>query len=316
MFSSLRRTVSVCLLVFICLFLTVSALPRAEADGTLISRVLIQTGKTPIASQPVSEISVGTSTGGCYVASSGWFDSSGNRVYDSFGTVTVHLELQVVAQGGFSFFDGTDAYINNDPATILSNDGTTLSIRSHDYSPAIWRPDVFKSPGPETVDEGDWTSFVVSGQYVGSYEWRLERPDGSASYTLREAISSFFPYLTCSGENTDKLILSNVPADLNGWKIYCVLWSVGQISSSRTNTALITVRAAATPTPAPTPEPTPEPTPAPTPAPTPEPGGSLSFETLRLVLFAIAGVFFFVLLFILISSAVSRRRKKQRKRRR
>ena len=101
----LKRVLSLCLLGCLCLSFAVFAAPQAVADGAVaINRVLIQTGptgKTPIASQAASDIPVGTTTGGCYIAASGWYDSSGNYVSGSFSTTTVHLEVQISAQGGF-----------------------------------------------------------------------------------------------------------------------------------------------------------------------------------------------------------------------
>ena len=270
------------LLVLVCLCLTVLVLPsgEAEATGVAVNRALIQTSTTPVALMSAGNISVGTTTQGCYIASAGWYTSGGSPV-STFGTDTVHLELQINAQNGFTFSPGSDAYINNDVATVVANGGSYLTVRSHDYTPSIWRPDLFKSPGPETVDEGGWASFVVSGQYVARYEWRLERPDGTSSLSLSDAISVFHT-LDFSGDGTDKVILRNIPADIDGWKILCKLWSVGDISSVTSNAALITVNRLTplptptpvptqTPTPAPTPTPTPEPTPVPTPTPTPVP---------------------------------------------
>lgn len=339
--TSIRSRFTLLLALCLCLSLLAAFPAQAQAtEGMIINRALVQTSTTPVALMTTSSISVGTSSVGCYVSSADWYTSAGNPVASYFWTDTVHLEVQLTAQDGYIFSSAADAYINNEPATVVTNGGNYLVLRSHDYTPAIWRPGLFKSPGPETVDEGGWASFVVSGQFIGAYEWRLESPDGASNYSFGE-ISSRFPGLDFSGEDSDKIIVRNIPADMNGWKIYCVAWSVGKLSSVTSNTALITVNRLTplptpTPTPAPTPEPTPVPTPTPTPVPTPAPTPvptpvptpeptpeptpdpftpkwAITENTLRDVMFALLGLIGVFVLFVLISSFVTSRRRRRRR---
>ena len=351
--ASVKRGLLLALLL--CLCLTLFAAPReAEATGGWpINRALIQTRYTPVALMELDLMTVGTTTEGAYVASSAWIDSSGNQVVGSFGTATVYLQLTLNAQDGYLFAPNADAYINNTAATVVENGGTYLTVRSHDYKPEIWAPNVIKSPGAETVDEGGWAAFVCTGQYVGSYEWCLESPDGRASYTMAEAVS-VLPTLQYSGEDSNQVILSNIPAELDGWRIFCREWSLGKLSYSKTDSALITVIGAKptpvptpsptpmptpsptpvptpsptpSPTPVPTPSPTPAPTPSPTPVPTPEPTpspepmfapGALGtpFSPVQLIFFALLGLMLIGILAILVLSARERRRRRARRRRR
>ena len=351
--ATVRRGLLFALLLCLCLALFAAPTEAQATGGWPINRALIQTRYTPVALMELDLMTVGTTTEGAYVASSAWIDSSGNQVVGSFGTASVYLQLTLNAQDGYLFAPNADAYINNTAATVVENGGTYLTVRSHDYKPEIWAPNVIKSPGPETVDEGGWAAFVCTGQYVGSYEWCLESPDGKATYTMGEAIS-VLPTLQYSGEDTNQVILSNIPAELDGWRIFCREWSLGKLSYSQTDAALITV-IGAKPTPAPTPEPTPEPTPSPTPeptpaptpeptpAPTPEPTpevtpeptpepspeptpspdplftpGALGtpFSPVQLVFFALLGLMLIGILAILILSARERRRRRARRRRR
>ena len=269
--KAVKRCLSLCLLLCLCLSLAGLG-PRAEATSIAINKVLIQTSTIPVALMSVNEISITTSTPGAYISGAGWYTSGGDFV-SNFWTDTVHLEVQLTVADGYAFGGGLPAYINNIDATVIANTGDTITVRSKDYVPEIWRPGVFKHPGPETVDEGGWCSFVVSGQYVGAYEWYFQSPDGATNVAVRDC-GSLFPGVTYTGEDADKLIIRNLPAKMNGWKVYCRFWSVGMLSSVTTNTAAITVRSAATPTPVPTPTPTP--TPSPTPVPTPSPVPTLA----------------------------------------
>ena len=308
----------------VCLLLSLLAPVNAvAAAGNVIGKALVQTGGQtgglPVAAQIAGSISVGTSTPNCYIAGAQWYTSSGTAVY-SFPYETVHLDVQINAADGYSFAPDATAYINGDAATVISNAGYCLYIRSHDYTPSIWSPEIWKSPGPETVDEGGWASFVVSGQYVGRYEWYLENQDGTSSVRVQDALG-LFPDLDFSGADTDKLILRSIPANMNGWKVYCRFWSVGDINSKRTASALITVRSVAppptpVPTPEPTPEPTPVPTPEPTPVPTPEPTPELDrlggVDNLRFALYAVLGCIGLFILVVIVASIIGDHRDRRR----
>ena len=287
-----KRLLSLTMLLCFCLSLLAFAPAESDAAGGWpVTRALIQTNYTPVALMEISSVTVSTSTEGCSVASSGWYTSGGTQVTDQFGTDVVHLELTLNARDGYSFAPNADAYINNTAATVVSNNGSSLTVRSHDYTPDAWAPSVVKSPGPESVKEGASATFTATGLYVAAYEWCLERPDGSDWFSMKNT-AELFPSLQYSGEDTEKLVLNNIPASMNGWKVFCKFWSVGKISSVRTAAAPVTVTAVApaataapvpsaavtaeptvapSPEPTPTPVPTPEPTPVPTPVPTPEP---------------------------------------------
>ncbi len=278
-----KRLLSLCL--FLCLCLSLLALAPAESEaagGWPISRALIQTNYTPVAMMELSSVNVTTSTDGCRVSSADWYTLNGTQVNGQFGTEDVYLQVTLDAVDGYSFTSDASAYINNTATTIVSNTGSSITVRSHNYTPDAWAPSVIKSPGPEEVLEGGYATFTASGLYVESYEWCVELPDGSDWYNLKNA-ADIFPTLQVSGNDTEKLVLNNIPASMSGWRVFCKLWSVGHLSSVRTGTAAITVipssapaadvtpEPSAEPTPEPTPTPTPEPTPTPTPAPTPVP---------------------------------------------
>ena len=152
-------------------------------------------------------------------------------------------------------------------------------------------PVVTKSPTDERLSEGGTCLFVARADDAASLAWHFVSPDGKTDVAY-DAIGSYFPSLSISGSRETTLRLSNVPAGMNGWRVYCRFSnSYGSVSSGQ---AIVSVTAAptpkptdtpkptatpaptkaptpATPTPTPAPTPTPTPTPAPTPTPTPAP---------------------------------------------
>ena len=267
-----KRRVTLCLVLCLCLSMFCFYPGSAEAE-TQINKILVQTSCTPVALMELSKVTVTTTTTGASINNATWYTSSGTAVSDRFSDETCHLEVRLHTSSGYSFSEAVVAYINNTEATVTWESASSVLIRSHDYNPDIWAPDPIKSPGPETVNEGDWASFVVSGLYTADYQWAFESPDGRTSYTLEEAESmNIFPGMTSKGDGTDRLLIYNIPAEMDGWKIYCIHWSLHHITKKESGRALISVNyAKPVPTPEPTPEPTPAPTPVPTPAPTPVP---------------------------------------------
>ena len=138
-------------------------------------------------------------------------------------------------------------------------------------------PSVTKSPTDERLTEGGTCLFVARADDASSLAWHFVSPDGKTDVAY-DAIGSYFPSLSVSGSRETTLRLSNVPAGMNGWRVYCRFSnSYGSVSSGQ---AIVSVTAAPTPKPTATPSPTntpapatptPTPTPAPTPTPTPAP---------------------------------------------
>ena len=269
-----KRLASFILMLCLCLS-AFSLAPENASAETEVKKVLVQTAYTPVALMELQYAKVSTSTGGASIASATWYDSAHNAISGKFGTDTCHLEVRVTLAEGYVFSAVVEGYINNSGATVQRESDTSVLLISHDYTPEIWAPVPLKNPGPETVDAGGWATFVVSSMYAQDQEWCVESPDGRTWYTFSEALTArtednkiLFPGLDVSGETTNTLVLKNIPASMDGWKVYCRFWSLEHRSSVKSAKAKITVRSSV---PEPTPEPTPEPEPEPTPE--PEPGG-------------------------------------------
>ena len=152
-------------------------------------------------------------------------------------------------------------------ASVDSAAAVLMVVPLEDASPVVT-----KHPTSETVEEGGSAEFVARAKYVQEYLWRLVTPNGNV-YDC-DSIQNYFPGLKVTGATTERLILSNIPLELNGSRIRC-LFTAGYTTAS--DDAKLTVKEKATepsteaPTEAPTEVPTEVPTDTPTEAPTEKP---------------------------------------------
>ena len=258
-----KRFLTLCMTLCLCLSLLSLSPVRASAAAEL-DRTTVTLNFEPVALMELQYVSVAVSRPNCHLVSATWYDAKGTPVGKQFGTGTYKLEVKVGADTGYIFAAGAKGYINNSDAGVTvsrSADGSTLTL-TKSYNAAVWAPTVVKSPTGETRNEGEWASFAVSGTYVGSYEWYLESPDGSSKITMND-LAKQFPAVTADGDGTTKLNLYNLSAAMDGWKVFCRLWSVDKVSYKDSNRAVITVNSTAPATPEPTEAPVPEETAAP-----------------------------------------------------
>ena len=113
-------------------------------------------------------------------------------------------------------------------------------------------PKITKHPTGETVEEGDTAKFIARADNATKHTWRLVSADTTCTYKATEG-SYYFPGLEVSGTDTDTLVLSNIPASLNGWCVECKFENANGATFS--NGARVTVKSdkvAVTATPKPT----------------------------------------------------------------
>ncbi len=266
-----RKRTLVLLLIFSMIFSVFAAVPKASAADAVITKVLTTISATPVALMDPALISAATSTPGCYITSAGWFDANGNLAYGAFNAETYRLEIHVAANQGYVIDPNAACYLNNSAVTAIP-DGTGKGITLvREYTAAIWAPTIYKHPGAETVDEGGFASFVVSGTYIRDYQWALVSPNENESVLISN-LKSRFPQMDSSGNGSTKLMLYGIPYELNGWKVVCNFIGAGNNNIVTSQPALLTVipdpsRATPTPEPTPVPEITPVPEAEETPVP-------------------------------------------------
>ena len=230
------------LILLLCLLLSLAAVtaPRASADNTVITKVLTTISATPVALMDPSLITAATSTPGCYISSAAWFDAKGNAAVGAFNAETYRLEIHVAASEGYTIDPGAACYLNNSAVTAVP-DGTGKAVTLvREYTAAIWAPTIYKHPGSETVNEGEWASFVVSGTYIRDYQWMLVNPTDTET-VLVSNLKDRFPSMESGGNGSTKLFLYHIPYELNGWKVVCNFIGAGNNNSVRSQGAILTV---------------------------------------------------------------------------
>ena len=102
-------------------------------------------------------------------------------------------------------------------------------------------PRITKDPTDETVTEYGKCQFVTRYENAELAEWHFVSPDGSIDAGYRD-VQNQFPTLKIIGGNTKDMTLDNIPAALNGVRVYCRFSnSYGSVNSG---SALITVKPA------------------------------------------------------------------------
>ncbi len=103
-------------------------------------------------------------------------------------------------------------------------------------------PRITKDPTGETVNVGGKCQFVTRYENAKWAEWFFVSPDGSRNFSYKEAGTEFPNLKIIKGYSKD-LTLSNIPAELNGWQVYCKFSN--DYGSVNSQPATITVSGAA-----------------------------------------------------------------------
>lgn len=218
-----------------------AALPvPASAENAAVGKILTTISATPVALTSPSQITAATSTPGCRVISAGWYDAGGMLVSGDFGPETYTLVLVIGVTDGYTISPDVACYLNNSAISCSVDPSGTSATLTRDYTASVWAPTVYKHPGNETVDEGGWASFVVSGSYVRDYEWSLMEPEGRGIIPV-DRLKDSYPSIEYKGNNSPKLNLYHIPYALNGWKVVCDMIGAGEGNVTRTNPAVLTV---------------------------------------------------------------------------
>ena len=112
-------------------------------------------------------------------------------------------------------------------------------------------PVVTKDPVGETVAAGGKCQFVTRYENAKLAEWHFVSPDGTRDIDYLQAAKEFPDMKIIKGYSKD-MTLDNIPAALNGWKVYCRFSN--DSGATNTKSALITIKGQSTPTSTPAPK--------------------------------------------------------------
>lgn len=99
-------------------------------------------------------------------------------------------------------------------------------------------PKVTKDPTSENVDEGGSAYFVSKQEGAIWAVWHFVSPDGTRDLTYSDAANEFPAMKIINGDQTT-MQLQNIPASMNGWRVYCAFQN--NVGSVNTNPATVTV---------------------------------------------------------------------------
>ena len=105
-------------------------------------------------------------------------------------------------------------------------------------APAAGAPRVTKSPTDETVEPGGSCRFVAKYENAIYAEWHFVSPDGKTDLDYSK-INTQFSKLEVVKGFASTTQLNNIPAEMDGWKVYCRFSN--DAGSVNTGTASITV---------------------------------------------------------------------------
>ena len=108
-------------------------------------------------------------------------------------------------------------------------------------------PVIKKNPTGETVNVGGKCQFVTRYENAKWAVWHFVSPDGSRDIDYLQAGEAFPTLKIIDGYGKD-MTLDKIPAELNGWKVYCRF--INDAGSADSEAALITIKGQPTPTPA------------------------------------------------------------------
>lgn len=110
---------------------------------------------------------------------------------------------------------------------------------------------ITKHPTGETVNVGGKATFIARADGAVAFQWRIVRNDGSNNFYRADEAPSYINGLQVYGADTNTLVLSNIPASMNGMSVICVFYAdAARTQFKITNSARITVN---NPNPTPTP---------------------------------------------------------------
>lgn len=83
-------------------------------------------------------------------------------------------------------------------------------------------PIISVQPTDQTVQEGDKCNFTVKQDGATGITWRFYHPETGETVLASQA-NRRFKGLKVSGQNSEKLRLSNIPGEMDGWQAFCTL---------------------------------------------------------------------------------------------
>lgn len=92
------------------------------------------------------------------------------------------------------------------------------------------KPNVIKNPTGETVDEGGTATFIAQAENYNEIIWRIVSND--TTNTIQAADAPAYFGCTVYGLGTEVLIIANIPAEMDGWRVEAMFRGPGGVEYS------------------------------------------------------------------------------------
>ncbi len=151
------------------------------------------------------------------------FDTStvGNVTALSVASGKLPSGMSLTYSGTASILSGTPTEAGAFDATVqITTDTSASYIVNITVKVTDGKPAITKNPTGETVDEGGSAKFISRADNCKAFVWRLVSADTTNTVPAADA-ADYFKGLKVEGTDTDTLVLSNIPASLNGWAVEC-----------------------------------------------------------------------------------------------
>ena len=225
MYRSLSRILTV--LLAVCLLCSVMSV-GVFAEDIEITRVMATSDTEAVVMRTAGEIAFRTSSPGASITSVVWTDSSGKSLgpSDAFADDTYTLTVTLTANEGY--------YFSQSAVGVLYNN---VSLRRQ-IKPPIWSPIIYKHPlSDPAVEPGSLVSYVSTAGFATSSVWMFVSPEGDGPMPPNE-LRDKFPQITIDDAGIGRIIIYNVPAELNGWEIFCRFYESTSAASMRARASI------------------------------------------------------------------------------
>ncbi|MBR4549869.1 MAG: hypothetical protein IKO83_08150 [Oscillospiraceae bacterium] len=147
-----------------------------------------------------------------------------------------NIPLEINGWKVYCQYSNRTGAVNTDSATITVNAKGGTATGTATTTAGL--PKVTKSPTSEVVPVGGAAIFQARYEDAIWAVWHFVSPDGSRDLTYEEAAKEF-PKMQILNGNYSQLLLKSIPAEVDGWKVYCQYSN--KVGSVNTDSALITV---------------------------------------------------------------------------
>lgn len=138
--------------------------------------------------------------------------------------ITLDITLTPAAGYVFGSTSKQSAQVNGASAKLVTSECSEeqLVVRAT-LTVGSTLPSITKNPTGESVDEGGSCSFIARADNADSVSWYLT--DGEDDILVSRASRYFDGIKYSLSDNDQKLKLSNIPAELDGWSAYAVFYN-------------------------------------------------------------------------------------------